>query len=147
MWAGLPLKLADVGISFVIGINAFIYQHQSLIIPTVKSQNHGIQEKVDAVLVYKKAYLDPELNLESFAKQTGLTKNELSKFFSEQGETFRGKVNAFRVNEFIAKAKSGDFDHLSLLGLAFDSGFNSKASFNRIFKEMKGETPSDFLKS
>ncbi|MFK7951491.1 MAG: helix-turn-helix domain-containing protein [Ekhidna sp.] len=145
IWLVLPLKIADASLSLLIGINAFIYQHQSLIIPTSKSQNIGTQEKINAVLIFQKAYLDPELNLETFSKQTGLHKNDISKFFGDQGDTFRGKINAMRVSEFIEKADSGKYNHLSLLGLAFESGFNSKASFNRIFKEMKGETPSSFI--
>lgn len=146
IWMGLPLKLADVGLSFLIGINAFIYQNQRLIIPESESNNHGMKEKLEAALVYQKVYLDPELNLDSFSKIIGFHKNEISKYLNEQGDSFRGKINALRVNEFINNAESGKFDHLSLLGLAYESGFNSKASFNRVFKEIKGETPSSFIK-
>lgn len=146
IWLGLPLKIADASLSLLIGINAFIYQHQSLIISTSKGKHLGTKEKIDSVLLFQKAYLDPELNLDTFSKQTGLHKNELSKYFGDQGDTFRGKINTMRVDEFIEKANSGKYNHLSLLGLAYESGFNSKASFNRIFKELKGETPSNYIK-
>ncbi|MEP5105706.1 MAG: helix-turn-helix domain-containing protein [Ekhidna sp.] len=45
----------------------------------------------------------------------------------------------------IQKAQNKKYEHLSLLGIAFESGFNSKASFNRIFKEIKGKSPSQYF--
>jgi AraC-like DNA-binding protein len=45
------------------------------------------------------------------------------------------------------KIKNGEAENLSLLGIAFDSGFNSKATFNRTFKKITGQSPSDFYRS
>jgi AraC-like DNA-binding protein len=51
------------------------------------------------------------------------------------------------VELVIKKMKSGEHKGTTLLGLAFNSGFNSKASFNRAFKRITGLTPSDYLRT
>jgi len=45
-------------------------------------------------------------------------------------------VNQYRVEEAKQKLISSDYDHLSVLGIAFDCGFKSKPSFNRYFKKI-----------
>lgn len=54
-------------------------------------------------------------------------------------------VNTYRVDEFIALAKKDTDKNFNLLGLAFEAGFNSKSSFNQVFKKIKGQTPSQFV--
>jgi len=54
-------------------------------------------------------------------------------------------VNTYRVDEFIALAKKDTDKNFNLLGLAFEAGFNSKSSFNQVFKKIKGQTPSQFI--
>ncbi|MEP0984085.1 helix-turn-helix domain-containing protein [Ekhidna sp.] len=144
-WMDLPLKLADVGVSFVIGINAYIYQNQSLIIPKQNKPNPSLDIALRRLFDEEKIYQNPELNMDYLAKEIGLPKNTISKSLAERGTTFRGLINSYRVEEFIQKAQNKKYEHLSLLGIAFESGFNSKASFNRIFKEIKGKSPSQYF--
>ena len=146
-WAGIPLKLADVGISFVIGFNAFLYQHQKLIIPKPSpAADEVLERRFESAFEYEKVYLNPELTLEAFSKAIGYHKNKISKSLSDRGDTFRGIVNRYRVEEFTRLINNDKLKHLSMLGLAYESGFNSKASFNRAFKEVKGVSPSEYLK-
>lgn len=146
-WAVILLKLVDVAISFVIGFNAYLYQHQTLIIPQQsEAQNDVFENRIESAFVYEKIYLNPELTLETFSKVIGYHKNKISKLLSERGDTFRGVVNRHRVEEFTRLMDDEKLKHLSMLGLAYESGFNSKASFNRAFKELKGVSPSEYLK-
>jgi AraC-like DNA-binding protein len=62
-------------------------------------------------------------------------------------KSFYDYINAYRVEAFINKLQKGDSDKFSLLGLAFDCGFNSKSSFNRVFKNITGKSPSEFKKT
>ena len=64
-----------------------------------------------------------------------------------QQKNFYQLINEFRIEEVKQKMTSKGFEHYTLLGIALESGFNSKTSFNRIFKEITGLTPSEFKNS
>ena len=53
-------------------------------------------------------------------------------------------MNAYRIDYFKNRVKKVDAENLTLLAVAYDSGFNSKATFNRIFKQQEGVTPLQF---
>jgi AraC-like DNA-binding protein len=63
------------------------------------------------------------------------------------GINFNDYVNQFRVGEVKKKLLQAEWAHLTITGIAFESGFNSKASFQRIFKEQTGMSPSEFRKA
>ena len=59
---------------------------------------------------------------------------------------FHSFVNNYRVKEVIRKINDPAEKHKTLLALAFESGFNSKSSFNQVFKNHTGQSPSRYLK-
>lgn len=100
------------------------------------------------ILDKEKLYLNPDFSLAhlsiamkipmgrlSYTINTGLKKN------------FYDLINTYRVREFQKRLEKGEDLHLSLLGLAYDSGFRSKSTFNAFFKKETGMTPSAFKKS
>jgi AraC-like DNA-binding protein len=94
----------------------------------------------------EKSYLDPRLTLSGLANKLEMSPNQLSQIINQQeAVNFHDFVNRFRIDEFIERASKNE--SFSLLAHALDSGFNSKSSFNSIFKKHKGMTPSQFLKS
>jgi len=96
----------------------------------------------------EKLYLEPELNIGIVAIQLKIHAHQLSKLINNQLEkNFFEFVNDYRVEEFKKLAANPKHKHISILGLAMDAGFNSKASFNRIFKNSTGLTPSEFRES
>ena len=60
---------------------------------------------------------------------------------------FQDFINEYRVEEFINRLKNDQNNHFTLLGIATDVGFNSKSTFNAIFKKFKGLTPTQFKKN
>jgi AraC-like DNA-binding protein len=87
---------------------------------------------------------DPELNLQSMARQLGTNSSDLSRAFNEGlGQNFNELVNRMRV-EAVQQALAAGGVRRGLLDIAFEAGFSSKASFNRCFKLYAGETPSAF---
>ena len=95
----------------------------------------------------EKPYLDPTLNLHKLAELSAIPSSKLSRTINHFGQVnFYDFVNAYRVETVKEKIQHGELEHLSMLGLAMDSGFNSKASFNRIFKKHTGLTPSAYKK-
>lgn len=93
----------------------------------------------------KKPYLDPEYNLEIMARDLNITRQNISLTINDAiGKNFYQLINEYRVEEFKQLVLDSKNDHITLLGLAYDAGFNSKSSFNRIFKEITGSTPSAY---
>ncbi len=99
-----------------------------------------------AFMETEKPWLDPEITLSDLAERVGLNASQLS-YLVNNGfdQNFNDFVNQYRVEEVKRKLASPDFQHLSLLGMAFESGFNSKATFNRAFKKLTGHAPSRYL--
>lgn len=94
----------------------------------------------------EKPYLEPKLSLAQLAERLGVLPNHLSQIINQYEEkNFYDFVNSYRVEEFIDLAKKDTDKSFNLLGLAFEAGFNSKSSFNQVFKKFKGQTPSEFL--
>jgi AraC-like DNA-binding protein len=95
----------------------------------------------------KKPYLDPGLSLRALADQLGMHPNQLSWLLNESiGKNFSEFVNHYRVEAFKQFAKDPKKAHLTLSGLAYESGFNSKTVFNTYFKGQTGLTPKQYLK-
>ena len=96
----------------------------------------------------EKPFTDPNLTLFKLAGELETTENKLSQVINSQsGYNFFEFVNKYRVDMVISKMAGNELISSTLLGLALDSGFNSKASFNRAFKKFTGQTPSEYLKA
>lgn len=93
----------------------------------------------------EKPYLNPDLTLQQLASQVNISPHYLSQVINEQFKAnFFEYINRFRVEEVKSRINNPKFDSFSLLGIAFDSGFNSKSAFNRIFKKFTNQTPSQY---
>jgi TolB-like protein/AraC-like DNA-binding protein len=105
----------------------------------LQALQHGMEQE--------QLYTDPALSLRDLAETIDLHPNKLSWLLNEHiGKNFNEYVNTFRLEDFKAKALDPANDHLTILGLAFDSGFNSKTVFNSFFKKMEGTTPRAWVK-
>lgn len=94
----------------------------------------------------EKCYLNPELTLSELATKLDTNTSVLSAVINTGfGKNFNDFVNEYRVNAFKRLAITPDSRHLTLLAIAFDCGFNSKATFNRAFKKETGLSPKAFL--
>ena len=96
----------------------------------------------------KEPFLNPDLTLSILADETGIPPHHLSQVINEQfNKNFFDFVNKYRVDSFIKKLTDPASSNFSLLGIAFESGFNSKSAFNRVFRQVTGKTPSEFRRS
>jgi putative ABC transport system permease protein len=90
-------------------------------------------------------YQDPELTLTSLARKLGLHTHELSRIMNTVlKKSFTDFINEYRVQAAARKMQDPGYDHITLLGIAFESGFNSQSSFNRIFKQITGKSPVEY---
>ncbi|WP_162340834.1 helix-turn-helix domain-containing protein [Cyclobacterium salsum] len=93
-------------------------------------------------------FLDPSLSLRSLANQLEMHPNQLSWLLNEKlGKNFNAYINGFRVAHFIKLLADPRNATISLIGLAYESGFNSKTVFNTVFKKETGMTPKEFHKN
>jgi len=105
-------------------------------------------EKLKALMDTEAPYLDPLLTLHKLSTLTQIPAYRLTKVLKQSLESsFYDYINTYRVNKVKEKMQAGEAKRLSLLGIAMESGFNSKASFNRVFKKMEGQTPTQYLDS
>lgn len=109
--------------------------------PDALNQHH---QKLLEFMETKKPYLEPKLTLSGLAKQLEISSNQLSQVINQKEQAnFHDFVNRYRIEEFISRASQNK--NFSLLAHALDSGFNSKSSFNSVFKKLKGMPPSEFI--
>ncbi|HEY4324986.1 MAG TPA: ABC transporter permease [Mucilaginibacter sp.] len=92
-------------------------------------------------------YEDPELTLSSLGEKLGLHTHELSRMLNTVlKKSFNDFINEYRVMDVIRKMQDPAYANITLLGIAYDSGFNSQSTFHRIFKELTGKTPAEYKK-
>lgn len=92
-------------------------------------------------------FLDADLSLKSLAERMVLPPNHMSQLLNEGfHQNFADFVNTYRLEWFKNELKTTKAHHLTLLGLAYDSGFNSKTVFNTFFKKKTGITPKAYWK-
>jgi AraC-like DNA-binding protein len=104
-------------------------------------------EKINQLMTLEKIYLNENLNLREFASHLKADPNLISFILNNHlGGNFYDFVNRYRIEEVKHKLNNPDYKHLSLLGIALESGFNSKTTFNRVFKQIIGITPTEFQK-
>ncbi|MBS0027274.1 helix-turn-helix domain-containing protein [Chitinophaga sp. 22321] len=91
-------------------------------------------------------FLEPELSLKKMAKTIGYPTGQVSAAINAGfGLNFRTWVNGYRVAEVKKRLAHSAYKHLSLTGIAFECGFNSEASFYRIFRQCTGYSPKSYL--
>jgi len=96
----------------------------------------------------EKPFKNRELTIFDLSDQLQIPRHFLSEVINEHlGKNFYTLVNEYRIKEVKDRMVDPACSHLTILAIAYDAGFNSKSSFNTIFKQKTGLTPSEFLKS
>lgn len=99
--------------------------------------------KLLRLMAEEQPWLEPELTLTELAQRLRTHPALLSKVINAGcGQNFNDFVNSCRVREARRKLADPRFGHYSLVGVALDSGFDSKSTFNRVFKKLLGQAPS-----
>ncbi len=104
-----------------------------------------LAEKLTKHLHSSKSFLNPDLTLPQLASEISISSHLLSQVINEQFSlNFFDFINQYRVEAFKENIGNPAYINYSLLGIAFESGFNSKSAFNRVFKKATGQTPSQY---
>lgn len=154
-------NLALVAVAYYIGLAGFSQNQPAkvsfelagkstkdapLINDEAEEEKDGIAGKLKTLMEEDRIYIQPDLNLQDLAQQLKVNAGLLSATINQVfGKNFNEYINTYRIEEFV-RLYSEDVDkRFTLLSIALDSGFNSKATFNRAFKKIKGVTPKEFL--
>lgn len=103
--------------------------------------------KILQAMEQEKPYRQCDLTLSQLAGSVQVSPHNLSEVINTQlGKTFYDLVNEYRIREVKEALVDPSKKHLKILAIAYDAGFNSKASFNTVFKNLTDTTPSEYRK-
>ena len=110
-------------------------------------QSRSLLKKIIKLMEEEQPYLDPDLKVLDLAKSLSISTNILSQVLNQEtNKNFFEFVNEYRIAEAMKRLSDSKFSHISILGIAMDSGFNNKNTFNRLFKKHTGLTPTQFIR-
>ena len=118
---------------------------QVQLLPTKEIPFQQIKLAIDNALTIEKLYLEPTLNLKQLSLAISFPMAQVSATINTcYDQNFRNLINSFRVDEVKKRLHDPKFSHLTLIGIALDCGFNSEASFYRIFRKIDGNSPKNY---
>lgn len=105
-------------------------------------------KELEKIMVDYKLYLNPDLSLKDLASYLEIPTNYMSQLLNQGfNKNFSEYINTFRLKEFKKRVVLQENKELTIMAVAYDSGFNSKTVFNTFFKKIEGITPNTFLKN
>ena len=140
------LRQADMrGVSFEAGVTEAVPE-AALPAPPARVADPAVVARLRQALEDERLYLNPTLTLAELATHTGLAPRTISATINAGfGRPFAEVVNRLRVAEVQRRLREpGVLVRYTLLGIALESGFNSKSTFNRVFKEQTGTAPGEW---
>ena len=103
--------------------------------------------KLKLLMKQDKVYLNPDLNVELLARYLGISEKRCSYVLNKGMEAnFNQYINSLRIEAFKERVRQGQNKTYTLASMAYACGFDSKSTFNRVFKAACGITPSQFVK-
>lgn len=104
------------------------------------------KQKIEQLLMEEKLYENPELSVAHIAQRLGIPPKKVSQIINHGfAVNFNDYINQQRVEAVIAKLKKGEHNLQTLLGIAYECGFNSKSTFNRAFKRHTSLSPIAYI--
>lgn len=157
-----PLALAFMFIifAFLLGCNVFMLFYKDLLFPWSSirgpidkkenldpSADPEIESKLNISMQTKRLYSQEGLTISQLSLQVAIPEYRLRNYINRKlgYRNFNQFLSSYRIEE--AKARLRGSDGAKILAVALDVGYSSLAPFNRAFKEITGQTPSEFRKS
>lgn len=114
----------------------------------INFEEQEVYEKLLIVMQNDKPFLKVELSLFSLASTLKVSAHTLSFIINEcSGENFNQFVNRYRIEEAKKLIVNPKMNHLNIIGIGYEVGFNSKSTFITTFKKLTSQTPSEYKKS
>lgn len=147
-------NLALVLVIFYLGVEGYSQFQPAQILMTAhdkvlkdKKIDQELVKRLNALIQKEKPFLNPDLTLKELANKLSTNSSELSNTINQTFQkNFNDYINDLRIEEFVTLNKLDENKTFTLEALAYDSGFNSKSTFNRAFKKLRGDAPATWLK-
>jgi len=115
---------------------------------TITDQNNKDFEIISEFIEREKPFLKSDLTMQDLVESTGIPYKRISEVFNKNfNKTFYEVMNEYRLEEAKDLINKGFHQNYTISHLAEKAGFNSKTTFNRIFKKYTDQTPSDYINS
>ncbi|MBW1296323.1 helix-turn-helix domain-containing protein [Aquimarina litoralis] len=141
---------------FIYWIGYIGFTKYNIILPKIGSTTQSydrkkkkfIEEKLNQVMEIEELFTNKDFSLPKLALATKISHKELSDYINTHYKCNVSEfINRYRVNKVKILINDSNFDHYTLEAISYEAGFNSKSSFNSIFKKHTGITPSQYKKS
>jgi len=151
LWLGIAVFIYWVGLEILANPKFFLLKNgikgangqRNITIKKLEAYKHSLME----VMRFKKPYLDPNLSLNKLAEFLEINPKDLSIILNAGfQQNFYDFINEYRIEEVKQQLLNPQNSHLTIVGIASQAGFNSKSSFNALFKKHMKMTPKDFMK-
>ncbi len=107
--------------------------------------NTEVVQAITNLMEREKLYQETELTLQDIAERIGIPSYQVSQVInSHMGKNFYELVNGYRVEEAKRLLRHPDNSNYTILSIGFEAGFNSKTTFNTVFKKFTGKTPTEY---
>ena len=107
-----------------------------------------LKKKLDSLMLNEKVFLQHDLTLRDVAKLLKTSTNNISWLLnSVYNTTFYDFINSHRIKEFVKEVENKKHLQNTILAISIDAGFNSKSTFNKAFKVVMKDTPSNYIKN
>ncbi len=108
-------------------------------------QSVQFAQLLEQLMNKEELYLNTNLNQEELARKLGIQPRQLSRLLKQQfSSSFSEYINTYRIQKVKDLMMNEQYRHWNLVAIAYEAGFNSKSTFNRIFKKHTGLTPKEF---
>jgi AraC-like DNA-binding protein len=111
-----------------------------------KNLGEEVMIRLRKVMEEEKLWMNPALNLSLLTGHTGIPSKTISAVLNQHlNKSFSEFINGYRIDAIKSRLLSAEDKNLTIAGLAYECGFNSQPTFQRAFKSIQGESPSEFL--
>jgi AraC-like DNA-binding protein len=148
-----PVYIPLTVLLYWLGINGYIISFKTY---KKTSNNQEISQeivqdtiaKLEHVMHTEKLFLNPTLKLSDVVHATNISQKIISSVLNQHiHKSFNEYVNTYRVAAFKSRLLQENNNNLTITGIAFECGFNSQATFQRVFKAITNQSPSEFRKA
>lgn len=111
-----------------------------------KEKYQKLYNSIIEILNEDKVYKDPDFNIRKLAELLNTNTTYVSKAMNLDGsKNFNQLINEYRINDVVSMMKNDNIRKYTIQYLYTQAGFSQQSTFNKIFKEYTGSTPSEYL--